>query len=149
VLEVVPFAGGRGGHVACAVGAVMCCVPLCMLMYAGGCGGWALFAGGAGGTGGDALCAALNRGCQECAQFWSFEISIAAVFSLQFATSDIFQLKPKPVKDNHHWIPSHVTTSFELLRTGGANEGNGVCDYCQPILYYNIQNKLNGINCCT
>src|SRR6266480_1720924 len=41
---------------------------LCANLYAGGCGGWALFAGGVGraeGAGGDAPCAALYAGGTE------------------------------------------------------------------------------------
>jgi len=45
-------AGGAGGDAPCAN------------LYAGGCGGYALFAGGAAGVGGDAMCATLYaRGC--------------------------------------------------------------------------------------
>jgi len=32
------------------------------ILYAGGCGGWSLFAGGVGGGGGDAMCATLLDG---------------------------------------------------------------------------------------
>ena len=49
-----------------------------------------LFAGvvkGVGGAGGDALCATLYaEGCGGWVQFRRFEISIVAIFSLQFAT---------------------------------------------------------------
>ena len=66
VLKVVLVLGRREGHGVCAVGAVMCCVPICMLepvhgrcvMYAGGRGRWAPIAGA---SGGDALCAGGAR----------------------------------------------------------------------------------------
>ena len=63
---------------------------LCATLYAGGCGGWAQFARGvrgAEGAGGDAQCTTLYaEGCGGWAQFRGFEISIVAIFSLQFAS---------------------------------------------------------------
>ena len=36
---------------------------MCVALYTGGCGGWATFARGVGGAGGDALCATVCRTC--------------------------------------------------------------------------------------
>src|SRR6266480_1801325 len=56
VLYLLEDVGGAGGD------------ALCTTLYSGGCGGFALFAGGVGGAGDDALCATpFARGCRGCA----------------------------------------------------------------------------------
>ena len=69
MLEVALYMTGVVNGVRCVLG-FMPCMLLCALLYAGGCGWLALFAGGVGNAGGDALCATLYaRGCGGYALF--------------------------------------------------------------------------------